>query len=354
MQSAVAKLIQKRLFIGSSIRVTVLFMVTLLLASPVYAQKLEIRNKSRIRLGSTQISDTATLSDKRYSLGFTNTFREGRKLNNVFSGRFNPTKSTKLYLNTQFKGGVMTWEAKVNQKYEAFTLDLGTGSAGLFHAGVMYGKRKGKGFGLSASWVGDNRRRGANLQIWHYVEKVDLVASVRHDRRGFGWSLNTGNKMANILRGILRYETNSGSNGNPASQQVIYGRNMRDGGDTYTGFDTLDFVPNEDVFGDDGINIRSPLYTDAATLYGVRFGQAELDRESIMEAEMVSYLTDKLWVGGDFVMEDGITKNVDTKFGVTSNNLKLAAAFGYSPQSERFSGSVQFQWTPIKPSSAGK
>ena len=91
MQSAVAKLIQKRLFIGSSIRVTVLFMVTLLLASPIYAQKLEIRNKSRIRLGSTQISDTATLSDKRYSLGFTNTFREGRKLNNVFSGRFNPT-----------------------------------------------------------------------------------------------------------------------------------------------------------------------------------------------------------------------------------------------------------------------
>ena len=360
MQSAVAKLIQKRLFIGSSIRVTVLFMVTLLLASPVYAQKLEIRNKSRIRLGSTQISDTATLSDKRYSLGFTNTFREGRKLNNVFSGRFNPTKSTKLYLNTQFKGGVMTWEAKVNQKYEAFTLDLGTGSAGLFHAGVMYGKRKGKGFGLSASWVGDNRRRGANLQIWHYVEKVDLVASVRHDRRGFGWSLNTGNKMANILRGILRYETNSGSNGNPASQQVIYGRNMRDGGDTYTGFDTLDFVPNEDVFGDDGINIRSPLYPDDDPLawlvegYGVRFGQAELDRESVMEAEMVSCPTDKVWVGGDFVMEDGITKNVDTKFGVTSNNLKLAAAFGYSPQSERFSGSVQFQWTPIKPSSAGK
>ena len=254
----------------------------------------------------------------------------------------------------------MTWEAKVNQKYEAFTLDLGTGSAGLFHAGVMYGKRKGKGFGLSASWVGDNRRRGANLQIWHYLEKVDLVASVRRDRRGFGWSLNTGKKMANILRGILLYETNSGTDGNPASQQVIYGRNMRDGGDTYTGFDTLDFVPNEDVFGEDGINIRSPLYPDDDPLawlvegYGVRFGQVELDRESQMEAEMVSYLTDSIWVGGDLVMKDGITKNVDTKFGITSENLKLAAAFGYASQSERFSGSVQFQWTPIKPSSAGK
>ena len=52
MHSAIAKLTQKRLFIGSSIRVTVLFMVTLLLASPVYAQKLEIRNKkiNRIRI----------------------------------------------------------------------------------------------------------------------------------------------------------------------------------------------------------------------------------------------------------------------------------------------------------------
>ena len=360
MHSAVAKLPHNRRLMASSIGVTALFMVTLLLVPAAYAQKLEIRNKSRIRLGSTQISETVTLSDKRYSLSFKNTFRERRKLNNVLSGRFNPTKSTKLYLNTEFRGGVMTWEAKVNQKYEAFTLDLGTGSAGLFHAGVMYGKRKGKGFGLSASWVGDNRRRGANLRIWHYLEKVDLVASVRHDRRGFGWSLNTGKKMANILRGILLYETNSGSNGNPASQQVIYGRNMRDGGDTYTGFDTLDFVPNEDVFGEDGINIRSPLYPDDDPLawlvegYGVRFGQVELDRESQMEAEMVSYLTDSIWIGGDLVMEDGITKNVDTKFGITSENLKLAAAFGYAPQSERFSGSVQFQWTPIRPSSAGK
>ncbi len=360
MHSAVAKLPHNRRLMASSIGVTALFMVTLLLVPAAYAQKLEIRNKSRIRLGSTQISETVTLSDKRYSLSFKNTFRERRKLNNVLSGRFNPTKSTKLYLNTEFRGGVMTWEAKVNQKYEAFTLDLGTGSAGLFHAGVMYGKRKGKGFGLSASWVGDNRRRGANLQIWHYLEKVDLVASVRHDRRGFGWSLNTGKKMANILRGILLYETNSGSDGNPASQQVIYGRSMRDGGDTYTGFDSLDIVPNEDVFGEDGINIRSPLYPDDDPLawlvegYGVRFGQVELDRESQMEAEMVSYLTDSIWVGGDLVMEDGITKNVDTKFGITSENLKLAAAFGYAPQSERFSGSVQFQWTPIKPSSGGK
>ncbi len=360
MHSAVAKLPHNRRLMASSIGVTALFMVTLLLVPAAYAQKLEIRNKSRIRLGSTQISETVTLSDKRYSLSFKNTFRERRKLNNVLSGRFNPTKSTKLYLNTEFRGGVMTWEAKVNQKYEAFTLDLGTGSAGLFHAGVMYGKRKGKGFGLSASWVGDNRRRGANLQIWHYLEKVDLVASVRHDRRGFGWSLNTGKKMANILRGILLYETNSGSDGNPASQQVIYGRSMRDGGDTYTGFDSLDIVPNEDVFGEDGINIRSPLYPDDDPLawlvegYGVRFGQVELDRESQVEAEMVSYLTDSIWVGGDFVMEDGITKNVDTKFGITSQNMKLAAAFGYAPQSERFSGSVQFQWTPIRPSSAGK
>ncbi len=65
-------------------------------------------------------------------------------------------------------------------------------------------------------------------------------------------------------------------------------------------------------------------------------------------AEMVSYVTDTLWVGGDFVMKDGITENIATKFGITGDNLKLAATFGYAPQSERFSGSVQFQWTPFK------
>ena len=360
MQPAVAKLMQNRRLMRFGARITVLLAVTLLLAPSAHAQKLEIRNKSRIRLGSTQISETATLSGKLYSVGFTNTFREGRNLKNALSGRFDPTKSTKLYLNTEFSGGVTNWEAKVNQKYGAFTFDLGVGSAGLFHSGLMYGKRKGKGFGFSASWVGDNRRRGANLKMWHYVEKIDLVASVRHDRRGFGWSLNTGKKMANILRGILRYETSSGSNGNPASQQIVYGRNMRDGSDTYTGFDTFDWMPNEDVFGEDGINIRSPLYPDDDPLawivegYGVRFGQVELDRERLLEAEMISYLTDTIWVGGDFIMKEGITKNVDTKFGITGDNLKLSAAFGYALQSERFSGSVQFQWTPIKPSSGAK
>ena len=86
--------------------------------------------------------------------------------------------------------------------------------------------------------------------------------------------------------------------------------------------------------------------------YGARFGEVELNRKRLLEAEMVSYLTDTLWVGGDVVMKDGVTENIDTKFGITGDSLKLAATFGYAPQSERFGGSVQFQWTPIKPSPA--
>lgn len=334
---------------------TILFALSLLATPSAHAQKFEIRNQFRILPGGTQLSDTATLSAERYSLGFTNTFREGQSPRNVLSGRFDATKSTKVYMNTEFNGGVTTWEAKVNQKYGAFTLDLGAGSAGLFHTGVMYGQRKGQGFGFSASWVGDDHHRGANLQMWHYIETIDIVASVNHNRRGFGWSVNTGTKMANILGGVLRYETNSGSDGNGASQQVVYGRNIRSGADTYTGFETLDFVPTEDVFGDDGINIRSPLYNQDDPLgwlvegYGARFGEVELNRERLLEAEMVSYLTDTLWIGGDFVMKDGVTEKIDTKFGITGDNLRLATTFGYAPQSERFSGSIQFQWTPIKP-----
>lgn len=343
------------------VRLTILLALILLLATPsAHAQKLQIRNKSRILAGRTQLTDTVTFSAKRYSAGFTNTFRQGRNLRNVFAGRFDPTKSTKLYINTEFNGSVTTWEAKVNQKLGAFTFDLGAGSAGLFHTGVMYGKRKGKGFGFSASWVGDDRRSGANLKMWHYIEAIDIVASVNRDRRGFGWSVNTGKKMANILRGILRYETNGGSDGNGASQQVVYGRDIRTGAGTYTGFETFDFVPNENVFGEDGINIRSPLYDQDDPLgwlvegYGARFGEVELDRKRLLEAEMVSYLTDTLWVGGDFVMKDGVTENVSTKFGLTGDNLRLAATFSYAPQSARFSGSIQFQWTPIKPPPAGR
>lgn len=334
--------------------------LTFVSAPAAHAQKLEIRNKSKILLGSTKLTDSATLSAKRYSFGFTNTFREGRSLSNVFAGRIDPTASTKVYVTTQRVGDQTGWEVKVNQKFRSFTFDLGTGSDGLFHTGVQFGKRKGKGFGFSASWVGDDRRSGANLQLWHYVKTLDLVVALRHDRRGFGWSANTGNKLANLLRGILRYDTSSGTDGAAQSQQVIYGRNMRDGTDTFTGFDQMQFVPEENVFGDDGINIRSPLYPDDDPLawlvegYGARLGQTQLGKKRLLEAELVTYVSDTVWLGGEFIMKDGVTESIDTRFGITGKNLKLSASFGYALQSERFNGTVQFRWTPFKRAPATK
>ncbi len=322
------------------------------------AQKLDIRNKSKILLGGSQITDIATYSHTRYSLGFTNTFREGRALSNVFAGRFEPVASTKLSVDTRVAGSQTDWEVKLNQKFRGFTFDVGGGSDGLLHTGIQYGKRKGKGFGFSASWVGDNRRRGANLRLWHYVDAIDIVAAFRHDRRGFGWSADTGKKLANILRGVLRYETSGGVDGNGASHQVIYGRSVRDGSDTYTGFERLRLVPEEDVFGDDGVNIRSPMYPENDPLawlvegYGARLGEVDLDTERLLEAEMVSYLSDSVWVGGDLMMKDGVTEAIDAQFGITAQDLKVAASVGYAPQSERFRGTVQLRWTPLKPPAA--
>ncbi len=320
-----------------------------------HAQKLDLRSKSRIVSGRSQVSDTATFSSKRYSAGYTNTFRQGRDLAHQFAGRLDATASTKLSLDTRAAGGETDWEVKVNQKFRAFTFDLGAGSDGLFHTGVKFGERKGKGFGFSASWVADDRRSGANLQLWHYLETLDLVAALRHDRRGFGWSANTGNKLANVIRGVLRYETSSGTEGNGSSHQVVYGRSMRDGSDTYTGFDDIRFIPEEDVFGDDGVNIRSPLYPDDDPLawlvegYGARLGEVDLDRQSVLEAEMISYISESVWVGGDVMMKDGVTEAVDAQFGVTGADLKLAATIGYAPQTESFMGAVQLRWTPLKP-----
>jgi hypothetical protein len=323
------------------------------LPSVAAAQKLELRSQSRILLGRSRIADNATLSDKRYSVGFSNTYTEGKDLSHSVAARFDATATTKLQLDTRLQGDDTDWEMKVNQKFRSFTFDVGAGSDGLFHTGVLFGKRKGKGFGFSASWVGDDRRAGANLQLWHHVEPIDVTIALRHDRKGFGWSADTGKNLANILRGVLRYETSSGVDGNGSSQQVIYGRNMRNGADSVTGFDHLRLEPEEDVFGENGVNIRSPLYEKEDPLawmvegYGARLGQVDLGTKRLLEAEVVSYVTDNLWLGGEVVMEDGVTEAVDTSFGISADDLNLSASFGYSPDSERFSGSVQFRWTPF-------
>ena len=67
---------------------------------------------------------------------------------------------------------------------------------------------------------------------------------------------------------------------------------------------------------------------------------------------MVSYISDSVWVGGDLTMKDGVTEAIDAQFGITAEDLKLAATFGYAPQTERFSGTVQVRWVPLKPAAA--
>jgi hypothetical protein len=330
-------------------------LLTTALPTTAHAQKLELRNRSRVLLGATQVTDSATLSDKRYSIGFTNTFREGRPHDNTFAGRLDATASTKLQLDAQRTGDETGWELKVNQQVGEFTFDLGTGSNGLFHSGALFGQRKGKGFGFSAAWVEDDRSAGANLQLWHTVEAIDVTFAARHDRRGFGWSADTGQQLANVLRGVLRYETSNGAESNSSSQQVVYGRNLRTGSAAVEDFDPVRVAPEEDVFGDDGVNIRSPLYPQDDPLawlvegYGARLGQVELDRKRLLQAEVVSYISDNVWLGGEFVMKDGVADTIDTRFGITGEDLDLAATFGYSPDRERFSGTVQFRWVPFKP-----
>lgn len=334
---------------------TAVVVLSCALPGAVQAQKLELRNRSRVLLGATQLTDSATLSAKRYAIGFTNTFRQGSARDNTFAGRLEATASTTLQLDARRRGDDTDWELKVNQKAGSFTFDLGGGSNGLFHGGVLFGQRKGKGFGFSAAWVADDRRSGANLQLWHTVETIDVTVALRHDRRGLGWSADTGDKLANILRGVLRYETSGGADGNGASQQIVYGRNLRTGTATVEAFDPLRIEPSEDVFGDDGINIRSPMYPKDDPLawlvegYGARLGQVELDRKRVLEAEVVSYVTDNVWLGGELVMKDGATRTIDTSFGINGNDLELAATFGYAPDRERFSGTVQFRWVPFKP-----
>ncbi len=319
-------------------------------ATPAAAQKVEIRNKSRLSFDSVRLTEIVSVTGKRYAFGFTNNFRQGRSLDNVFSARVDPTTSSKIYVHTRLEGGNNDWEVKLNQKIAAFTFDVGTGSNGLFHTGVKYGTSKGKGFGLAASWVSDHVSSGSNVEVWYYFDNIDVNATVQHSRRGLRWSVNTGDKVANVIRGVLSYETGTLADGNGSAHQLVYGRNVRHGYSEFNDFDRLRAFPRENVFGDDGINIESPLFPDDDPLawlvegYGARIGAVDLSRKSELEAEMVKYVSEIFWFGGELAMVDGVTRAVEAKFGATAQNLKLASTFGYDPHNGSFLTSVEFRW----------
>lgn len=330
------------------------FVVVFLAATPAAAQKVEIRNKSRLSFDAVRLTDTISITGKRYAFGFTNNFQRGRSLGNVISARIDPTTSSKIYVHTALEGGDNDWEVKLNQKVAALTLDVGAGSNGLFHTGVKYGKSKGKGFGLAASWVGDNRSSGSNVEVWYYFDSIDVNATVQHSRRGLRWSLNTGDNLANVIRGVLSYETGTLADGNGAAHQLVYGRNVRHGYSGFNDFDRLRRFPEETVFGDNGINIESPLYPDDDPLawlvegYGARIGNVDLGRKNELEAEMVKYVNEVFWLGGEVAMADGVTRAIEAKFGATAEDLKLASTVGYDPHNGSFLTSVEFRWVPTK------
>ncbi len=234
----------------------------LFVATPAAAQKVEIRNKSKLSFDSVRLTDIVSVTGKRYAFGFTNNFRQGHSLGNVFSARVDATKSSRIYVHYRVEGGSNDWEVKLNQKIAGLTFDVGTGSDGLFHTGVKYGKSKGKGFGLAASWVTDHSSSGSNVGVWYYFEDIDVNAAVQHSRHGLRWSVNTGDNVANIIRGVLSFETGTLADGNGSAHQLVYGRNVRHGYDEFNDLDRLRGFRDENVFGDDGINIESPLYPD--------------------------------------------------------------------------------------------
>ena len=186
------------------------------------------------------------------------------------------------------------------------------------------------------------------------VTDIDVSAAVQHSRCGLRWSLNTGDKVASLIRGVLSFETGTLADGNGAAHQLVYGRNVRHGYGEFNDFDRLRRFRDESVFGDDGINIESPLYMDDDPLawliegYGARLGSVALGRKNELEVEVVKYVNEVFWFGGELAMEDGVTRTVEAKFGATAQDLKLASTVGYDPQNGSFLTSVAFRWIPKK------
>lgn len=327
--------------------------VSLVCTAGVAAQEAESHTRTRVRSGTVQLAETFTLSNEGWSVGWTGDFRQGDTLGHSFSSRLSPTETTKVVLHAE-TGGRERWEAKLNQELGDLTLDLGAGSGGLFHSGIRFGARKGKGFGFAVSHVRSERRPGSTaVEIWHRIEAVGIQAALKHDRRGLSWSV-TKEKVGN---GALRFETLGAADGRGSSQQVIYGSRLRDDVDGLARrgtAETLQLAAEDDVFGDGAVEIDSPLLPDEAPLawmvkdFGGRLKSIDdLGETRKIEAETVKYLTEGVWIGGQYTLENGSTEGVDAKVGSKGERLDLAVSFGYRPQAEDFVGSLQFRWRPF-------
>ena len=82
--------------------------------------------------------------------------------------------------------------------------------------------------------------------------------------------------------------------------------------------------------------------------YGARIGNIDLGRKNKLEAEVVKYVNEVFWFGGEVAMTDGVTRAVEAKFGATAQSLKLASTVGYDPHNGSFLTSVEFRWVPKK------
>jgi len=330
-----------------------LLLALVVLPSWVDAQEAENRTRTRVDSGAVQLEETFTLSEKRWSVGWTGDWRQGGIVDHSFSSRVEPTDSTKVVVHAAAAKDD-AWEAKINQELGAFTLDLGAGSDDLFHSGIRFGARKGKGFGLAVSHVRSDRRRDSTaLEAWHRIESVGLQAAVKHDARGLSWSVT---KEA-LGAGALRFETLGADDGTDGSRQVIYGSRLReDARSPASGLtsEPLRLAAADDVFGPGAVEIDSPLFPDEEPLawlvedFGGRLQSIDnLGESRTIEVETVKYLSERVWIGGQYTLEDGATDGIDARFGSRGERIDLAASLGYRPRHQDVVGSVRLRWRPF-------
>lgn len=338
--------------IGRGVALLACLLALLFFPQRLFAQngvQVELKTGSEVSSGGHNARSTLSLRAKRYSLGYTSTLRQGRPLGHVLAARYDPAIATKVYFTARVSGTHTDWETKVNQKLGAYTLAAGIGSDGLMHSGLEYAPHKRKGFGFQAAVVRDGARPPEErLEVWHYVESLDLTASLKRRAGVTSWSLTCGS----LPHGVLRYQTLTGGQGAASSHWLIYGSELREDSLAGRNAGPLDLHPDESVFGEGSIRVKSPLVEEDLELawliegFGGRIETYNLIADRRITAEAVQYLSDTIWVGGIYDFDGRDRETLGMKFGNTAKSFKLVSELSYSLTEGGLSGRFSLRWLP--------
>jgi len=297
-------------------------------AKKANAQNLDWYSNTSVGSGTIQTENNLTYSTNNLSFGWNSVLKENEKPEHVFASKFdlNEDKS-RFYIHIKSKGDQDDLEAKLNQKIgETTTLDIGAGKGGLFHTGFEYGFLKPFGFGLS--YVRDDNNEEFRGEIWKYWNDF-LFTGIRKssDRYHTLISIPRAGEFSARYFNITDFE-------DFIFHQLLLGKSKKGKyGLHYR--DSWFLLQDSSIVGSESISIGVkpfgfiiPPVAWRVTDYGFGITYVDNNEKTILNAEGVKYLDDKIWIGASY-NSIGDYNKFGPMVGFVSDKLNLAIGLTY-------------------------